>query len=81
VALNSGCGGRADVSSYAADQKGHRLVRISFSGGKSSFRIRVNEGSVEKVRNTSFTNIMTKFKFEYGDIVVWKRCAMIEEKS
>lgn len=72
VSLNPGCRGRADVANYAADQRGHRLVRISFSGQEGSFRIRVNEGPVERVRNTSFTNIMTKLDFEYGDIVVWE---------
>src|SRR3954462_12550712 len=72
VSTNSGCEQRSDISTYAADQHGHRLVRISFANGKGSFRIRVNEGPIEKIPNTSFTNIMARFAFEYGDIMVWE---------
>jgi len=73
IALNCiGCGAGKGISTYAADQSGHRLVRVSFSGQRGNFRIRINDGPLEKVRNSYFTNIMTKFNFEYGAIVVWE---------
>jgi hypothetical protein len=67
-----GCEPRSDLSTYLPDQGGHRLVRISFSERQPTFAIRINEGPVESVRNASFTNVMSAFDFQYGDIVVWK---------
>lgn len=51
---------------------GHRLVRVSFRGQRDSFRMRINGGPVHKLANESFTNVMTSFGFQYGDIIVWE---------
>lgn len=67
-----GCTGRSSFSNYDLNDSGHRLVRVSFKGQKGSFKIRVNAGPVQRLANSSFTNVMTAFRFQYGDIVVWE---------
>jgi hypothetical protein len=34
--------------------------------------MRINRGSVCKSANNSFTNVMTAFRFQYGDLIVWE---------
>jgi hypothetical protein len=72
LAVGPGCGAKKASSSHALDHKGHRLVRISFSGERNAFKMRVDEGPIEKIQNTSFTNVMTSLDFVYGDIVMWE---------
>ena len=67
-----GCSQQGQVQTYRQNQSGHRLIRISFRGQHGSFRIRVNAGPIEKLGNTSFTNTMTGFHLEYGDIIIWE---------
>ena len=64
---------------YAFAESGHRLVRISFRGQTGGFKMRINGGPVGKFANESFTNAMTAFRFQYGDIVVWE--AVRDEKG
>jgi hypothetical protein len=45
---------------------------VSFKAQKACFRIRVDGAAVEELPNSSFTNVMTGFRFQYGDIVVWE---------
>ena len=51
--------------------RGQRLIKISFRGQYSSFRVRINQDPVEKLRNSNFTNLMDQLRLEYGDVVVW----------
>jgi hypothetical protein len=67
-----GCTEHRTVQDYALSDSGHRLIRVSFRGQKGNFRMRINEGPVEKFANASFTNTMMGFHFEYGDIVLWE---------
>ena len=72
VLVTHGCTGRRAFNNYEMGDSGHRLVRVSFKGQKASFKVRVNSGPVERIANASFTNLMTAFGFQYGDIVVWE---------
>jgi hypothetical protein len=72
-------GGPRVSRDYAVADSGHRLVRISFRGQSDSFRMRINGGPVLQFANASFTNTMTAFRFDYGDIIVWE--AVRDEKG
>lgn len=60
------------TESLKPDPKGQRLIRVSFRGEHGTFRFRVNQRPIEKLRNVDFTNVMTKLQLAYGDIVVWE---------
>lgn len=51
---------------------GHRVIKVSFRGLHNSFRMRVNQQPIVKLKNANFTNVMTRLNLEYGDIVVWE---------
>jgi hypothetical protein len=74
-----GCTGPQVSQGSAPADSGHRLVRISFRGQAGSFQMRINEGAVYELANESFTNAMRAFRFQYGDIIVWK--AVRDEKG
>ncbi|HEY5912879.1 MAG TPA: hypothetical protein VJA21_19990 [Verrucomicrobiae bacterium] len=68
----AGCSTPTRAPDFAQGDAGHRLVRISFRGQNTTYKMRINEGPVRSFADTSFTNHMIAFRFEYGDIVVWE---------
>jgi hypothetical protein len=71
VMLICGCQ-KNSVPLNSASSSGHRLIKISFKGQHGSCRLRINRQPIERIRNSDFTNAMTRLHLEYGDIVVWE---------
>jgi hypothetical protein len=59
-----------DVSTLAPN--GQRIIRVSFRDQNDTFRLRINQYPVQKLKNTDFTNVMTQLQLVYGDLVVWE---------
>lgn len=68
----SGCNTREPERPSMLGASGQRVIKMSFRGQHNSFRMRVNQGPIEKLKNADFTNVMTQLKLDYGDIVVWE---------
>ena len=68
----SGCSRVQPVDYSELAPSGQRLIRLSFRGQHGTFRLRVNQYPIERLRNTTFTNVMTQLQLAYGDIVVWE---------
>ena len=72
MALFGGCG-RTELPDFSkVAPSGQRIIKISFRGQSRAFRLRINQYPVEKLRNTDFTNVMTRLQLAYGDVVIWE---------
>jgi hypothetical protein len=60
------------VEDSKVSSSGHRLIRVSFRDQRETFRLRVDQHPVKELKNADFTNVMTRLRLAYGDIVVWE---------